>query len=90
MKRLHIVGGKNHGKTTLIMELVKELNRRGQTVGTIKHTHHQHELDVPGKDSYHQTTVVKVTSADASPHRRRHRPGRRSIALTTHSRHRKA
>ena len=52
MKRLHIVGGKNHGKTTLIVELVQELSRRGLFVGTIKHTHHHHELDVPGKDSY--------------------------------------
>jgi len=52
MKRLHIVGGKNHGKTTLIEELLRELSGRGLPVGTIKHTHHHHELDVPGKDSY--------------------------------------
>lgn len=52
MNRLHVIGGKNHGKTTLIVELVQELTRRGVLVGTIKHTHHQHELDVPGKDSY--------------------------------------
>jgi len=52
MKRLHVVGGKNHGKTTLVVELVQELARRGIAVGTIKHTHHQHELDVPGKDSH--------------------------------------
>jgi molybdopterin-guanine dinucleotide biosynthesis protein MobB len=52
MKRLHIIGGKNHGKTTLIVDLVQELSRRGLPVGTIKHTHHHHELDVPGKDSY--------------------------------------
>jgi molybdopterin-guanine dinucleotide biosynthesis protein B len=52
MKRLHIIGGKNHGKTTLLVELLGELRRRGIDVGTIKHTHHNHELDVPGKDSY--------------------------------------
>ena len=52
MKRLHIIGGKNHGKTTLVVELIEEFTRRGITVGTIKHTHHQHELDVPGKDSH--------------------------------------
>ncbi len=52
MQRLHIIGGKNHGKTTLIVELVGELVHRGVRVGTIKHTHHRHELDVPGKDSY--------------------------------------
>ena len=52
MRRIHIVGGKNQGKTTLVAELVIELTRRGWRVGTIKHTHHQHELDVPGKDSF--------------------------------------
>jgi molybdopterin-guanine dinucleotide biosynthesis protein MobB len=52
MKRLHIIGGKNHGKTTLIVDLVNEFTKRGVVVGTIKHTHHEHELDVPGKDSH--------------------------------------
>ncbi len=52
MKRLHIIGRKNHGKTTLIVELVDILSRRGLRVGTIKHTHHRHELDTPGKDSH--------------------------------------
>ena len=52
MKRIHIIGGKNHGKTTLVTELVQELTARGYRVGTIKHTHHQHELDAPGKDSH--------------------------------------
>lgn len=52
MKRIHIVGRKNSGKTTLIVELVDHLTRCGLRVGTIKHTHHHHELDTPGKDSY--------------------------------------
>lgn len=52
MKRIHIIGGKNHGKTTLVTELVAELTERGYRIGTIKHTHHQHELDAPGKDSH--------------------------------------
>ncbi|NOZ39801.1 MAG: molybdopterin-guanine dinucleotide biosynthesis protein B [Planctomycetes bacterium] len=52
MKRIHIIGRKNHGKTTLVAELVQELSSRGYRVGTIKHTHHQHELDSPGKDSH--------------------------------------
>lgn len=52
MKRLHIIGRKDHGKTTLVVDLVKELTGRGLRVGTIKHTHHRHELDVPGKDSH--------------------------------------
>ncbi len=52
MKRIHIIGRKNSGKTTLIVDLVGELTRRGRRVGTIKHTHHHHELDTPGKDSH--------------------------------------
>jgi molybdopterin-guanine dinucleotide biosynthesis adapter protein len=52
MKRVHVVGCKNSGKTTLIVELVSELTARGFRVGTIKHSSHRHELDVPGKDSH--------------------------------------
>lgn len=67
MRRIHIVGRKNHGKTTLIVELVKELARRGIPVGTIKHTHHQHELDVPGKDSYRHRTAGAAAVGILSP-----------------------
>ena len=54
MKRIHIVGRRNHGKTTLVVELVEELTRRGIRVGTIKHSSHIHELELPGKDSHRQ------------------------------------
>lgn len=52
MRRIHIVGRRNHGKTTLIVELIGELRRRGLRVGTVKHSCHRHDLDSPGKDSY--------------------------------------
>ncbi|MBM4060955.1 MAG: molybdopterin-guanine dinucleotide biosynthesis protein B [Planctomycetes bacterium] len=52
MKALHIVGRKKHGKTALITELVRELDRRGLRIGTIKNCGHGHEIDTPGKDSY--------------------------------------
>ncbi len=52
MNRVHIIGKKNHGKTTLTVALVQELRRRGLVVGTIKHSPHHHELDTEGKDSY--------------------------------------
>ncbi len=51
-RRIHIVGRKNSGKTTLVCDLVRELTRRGVKVATVKHTHHHHELDTPGKDSH--------------------------------------
>lgn len=50
--RIHIVGRKNSGKTTLVCDLVSEFTLRGLHVATIKHTHHHHELDTPGKDSH--------------------------------------
>lgn len=50
--RWHVVGRKNSGKTTLVCELVTRLTDQGLKVATIKHTHHQHELDTPGKDSH--------------------------------------
>ncbi|MDA7978172.1 MAG: molybdopterin-guanine dinucleotide biosynthesis protein B [Pirellulales bacterium] len=52
MKRVHIIGGKNHGKTLLIEELLRHYRANGLRVATIKHTHHHHELDAPGKDSH--------------------------------------
>jgi molybdopterin-guanine dinucleotide biosynthesis protein B len=52
MQRIHIVGRRNHGKTTLVVELVAEFCRRGLRVGTVKHSRHAHDLDTPGKDSH--------------------------------------
>lgn len=52
MRRIHVIGRKNSGKTTLVVDLVRQLTSEGFRVGTIKHTHHRHELDVPGKDSF--------------------------------------
>lgn len=68
MNRIHVVGRKNHGKTTLIVELIEEFTRLGLRVGAIKHTSHWHELDVPGKDSYQQrlagASPTAVVTAD--------------------------
>lgn len=61
MKRVHIIGRKNSGKTTLIVELLRELTRRGLRVGSIKHTPHDYELDTPGKDSH------RLREAGANP-----------------------
>lgn len=52
VRRVHIVGRKNSGKTTLVVEIIERLTARGLRVGSIKHTHHHHELDTPGKDSF--------------------------------------
>jgi molybdopterin-guanine dinucleotide biosynthesis adapter protein len=63
MNRVHIVGRKDHGKTTLIVELVREFCRRGIRVGTIKHSRHAHELDTPGKDSYRHRSAGSQPAA---------------------------
>jgi molybdopterin-guanine dinucleotide biosynthesis protein MobB len=47
-----IAGFKNAGKTTLVVEIVRELTARGLRVGTVKHAHHAFDIDHPGKDSY--------------------------------------
>ncbi|MDY6906183.1 MAG: molybdopterin-guanine dinucleotide biosynthesis protein B [Thermodesulfobacteriota bacterium] len=52
MKIVHIVGRSGNGKTTLIIELIEALTKRGLRVGTLKHSSHVHELDKSGKDSY--------------------------------------
>lgn len=40
------------GKTTLLKQLIPLLNERGIRPGLIKHTHHDVDIDTPGKDSY--------------------------------------
>ncbi len=47
-----ICGWKNSGKTGLTERLVAELTRRGYRVSTIKHAHHQFDIDKPGADSF--------------------------------------
>jgi molybdopterin-guanine dinucleotide biosynthesis protein B len=51
-KVLGIVGWSGSGKTTLIIRLIPELRRRGLKVATLKHAHHNFDVDKPGKDSY--------------------------------------
>ena len=52
MKVIGIVGWKNNGKTTLVVRLVEHLAARGLRVSTVKHAHHEVDLDRPGKDTY--------------------------------------
>ncbi len=40
------------GKTTLLKKLIPALCARGIRPGLIKHTHHDMDVDKPGKDSY--------------------------------------
>jgi molybdopterin-guanine dinucleotide biosynthesis protein B len=47
-----IIGGKNHGKTTLTVRLAAELRRRGHRVMTIKHGSHTFNIDPATTDTY--------------------------------------
>lgn len=67
-RRVHIVGRKNSGKTTLVCELVREFIGRGLKVATVKHTHHSHELDMPGKDSHKHRQAGAAGVGILSPH----------------------
>lgn len=47
-----VTGWKNSGKTTLTERLVAEFVRRGLRVSTVKHAHHQFDIDKEGTDSF--------------------------------------
>ncbi len=49
---LAIVGFSNSGKTTLMEKLIAALTSEGLHVCSIKHSHHQPEMDTSGKDSF--------------------------------------
>ncbi|RWC92028.1 MAG: molybdopterin-guanine dinucleotide biosynthesis protein B [Mesorhizobium sp.] len=63
-----ITGWKNSGKTTLTEKLVAELVRRGWKVSTIKHAHHDFDIDKPGADSFRHrqagATEVAIVSGN--------------------------
>ena len=64
-----ITGWKNAGKTTLVERLVAELVRRGFTVNTIKHGHHDLDVDQPGRDSYRHRAAGATEVAVVGGHR---------------------
>ena len=47
-----LAGWSGAGKTTLIGKLIPHFVARGFTVSTLKHAHHQFDVDQPGKDSF--------------------------------------
>ena len=51
MRVFGVVGWKNNGKTTLVERLVAYLTAQGYRVSTVKHAHHEVDLDQPGKDT---------------------------------------
>lgn len=66
---LGIVGWKKSGKTTLIVKLVVELTRRGRRVATIKHAHHDIDVDAGETDSARHRRAGAGQVAIVSRHR---------------------
>jgi molybdopterin-guanine dinucleotide biosynthesis adapter protein len=77
MRIFGLAGWSGSGKTTLVTALIPELRRRGLRVSTIKHAHHEFDVDQPGKDSHRHreagATEVMVASAARWALMREHR-----------------
>ncbi|MEQ8585520.1 MAG: molybdopterin-guanine dinucleotide biosynthesis protein B [Thalassobaculaceae bacterium] len=70
MKRvLGIAGWSGSGKTTLLRALIPALAARGLTVSTVKHAHHDFDIDRPGKDSFIHRTAGAREVMISSGHR---------------------
>jgi molybdopterin-guanine dinucleotide biosynthesis protein B len=67
MRVIGLAGWSGSGKTTLLARIIPLLAARGARVSTVKHAHHNFDLDLPGKDSHtHRmagATEVFVSSA---------------------------
>jgi len=57
------------GKTTLLTRLLPLLKQQGLRVGLVKHSHHNFEIDYPGKDSYELRKARAGQVVIASPQR---------------------
>jgi molybdopterin-guanine dinucleotide biosynthesis adapter protein len=52
MRIIGLAGWSGSGKTTLLAKIIPRLVARGFTVSTVKHAHHNFDVDTPGKDSH--------------------------------------
>ena len=69
MKIYGVTGWKNTGKTGLMERLVAEMVARGLSVSTVKHAHHDTEIDHPGRDSYRHRAAGAREVVLSSPRR---------------------
>ena len=69
MKVYGVIGWKNAGKTSLMERLVAEITGRGLSVSTVKHVHHDVDLDQPGKDTFRHRQAGAREVVLASRHR---------------------
>ncbi|MDG1129761.1 molybdopterin-guanine dinucleotide biosynthesis protein B [Rhodobacteraceae bacterium EhC02] len=69
MRIYGVTGWKNAGKTGLMERLVAEISRRGLSVSTLKHAHHETDVDQPGRDSYRHRAAGAHQVMLSSPNR---------------------
>ena len=61
-----IAGWKKSGKTTLVVRLIEEFSRRGLKVASIKHAHHNFQIDHAETDSARHRRAGAANRAGAS------------------------
>lgn len=68
MRIIGLAGWSGSGKTTLLTKVIPRLTARGKRVSTLKHAHHNFDVDRPGKDSFEHrsagATEVLVVSGN--------------------------
>ena len=71
------------GKTTLLTRIIPLLKQQGLRLAIIKHSHHDFELDQPGKDSYELhhagSSMTLLTSKYRSALIREHQPHKEPV-----------
>lgn len=68
-KLIGFAGWSGSGKTTLVTRLIPALIATGRTVSTIKHAHHDFDVDQPGKDSHNHRVAGAAEVLVASSRR---------------------
>lgn len=69
MRIYGVTGWKNAGKTGMVERLVAEISQRGFTISTLKHAHHDTDVDQPGRDSYRHRAAGAQQVMLSSPNR---------------------
>ena len=69
MRVFGLAGWSGSGKTTLMTQLLPALLRRGISVSTLKHAHHDFDVDQQGKDSYRHRQAGAIEVMVASDRR---------------------
>ncbi len=83
---LLVTGAHESGKTTVAVKLIEALVKEGLRVGSLKHTDHEYETDVPGKDSQRHKAAgaepaILVAGRRSAVHRHAHEKPTLSVFL---------